>query len=351
MTEPASDPAPSLSGERRTYWWIQFLRGLAAAGVVIFHVYANFPIPTGRSFEIGARGVDVFFVISGFIMYTAARNERFVQFISRRLIRVLPLYWLATALFLALVFGFDGVLPSAIDTVLSLALIPQYSETHPAHIWPILVPGWTLSYELWFYALFAVGIAARRVVAVPVLAIAVFVVLGLILQPRLAPLVVATAPILIEFILGLLIAVAVHRRPALLPAILLGLLAAWLGGFALGSDRVVYFAGAAAIVAGALWLERCFSGKPVSGLRLLGAASYSIYLFHIPFLFVFERLVLRLDDLSLLKANILAVVGIVSSIVFGIVVHLALEKPGLRILNGWNRQLFARYGPAAPPAI
>ena len=347
MTVPASAPAPaSASAERPTWWSIQYLRGLAAAGVVIYHVYATFPAPTGRSFEIGARGVDVFFVISGFIMYSAARDECFVQFVTRRLIRVFPLYWLATVLALLVYFGFDDIRPSGTETVLSLALFPHYSETHLSEIWPILIPGWTLSYELLFYALFALGIAARRVVAVPVLAIAALVTLGLVLKPQLAPLIVATSPLLIEFLLGLFIARALHRRPALLPGIVLAALAVSLGGAALGADTVAIYAGAAAIVSGALWLERRRPGHPVAELRLLGDASYSIYLFHIPFLFVVERAIGdSLDGASLTVVNAVALTAVVASLAFGILIHLTLEKPLLRILNGWNRRLLA---PAAP---
>ena len=258
---------------RQTWWWIQYLRGLAATGVVIFHAYADPLAPTGFSFELGAHGVDVFFVISGFIMYSAARDERFVQFISRRLIRVFPLYWIATIVAVAIYLAFGGNRPSGTETVLSLALIPHYSEAHRSEIWPILVPGWTLSYELFFYALFAVGIATRRVVAVPILAIVALVTLGALVRPVLAPLVVATNPLLIEFALGLLIAVVMHRLPALLPIVALASLAAALAGAFAGSSQTTVFAGSAAIVAGALWLERRRPGQPIVGLRMLGDAS------------------------------------------------------------------------------
>ena len=260
-----------------------------------------------------------------------------------------PLYWLATVLAVPLYFAFDGVRPSGTETVLSLALIPHYSEAHRAEIWPILVPGWTLSYELWFYLLFALGIAARRVVAVPVLAIAALVTLGLVLKPHFAPLVVATNPLLIEFLLGLLIALAVHRRPALLPGIVLATLAVALGGATLGSSEIAIYAGAAAIVSGALWLERRSPGKPVAVLRLLGDASYSIYLFHLPFLVAFFRIAsMLLDNPSAAAANAMAVAAIVAALAVGVLLHLTVEKPALRILNGWNRRLVARVSPAAP---
>ncbi len=339
-------PAPARRGP--TFWWIQYLRGLAAAGVVIFHYY-EIP-PAGRSFQIGKHGVDVFFVISGFIMYSAARDERLAPFISRRLIRVFPLYWLATMLAIIIYFGFDGTYPSATEAVLSLTLIPHYSEVHTSYISPILIPGWTLSYELLFYALFGLGIAARRVVAVPVLAIGALVTLGVIFKPQLAPLVVATNPLLIEFLLGLLIAWVLHRRSTILPGIAFAALALALGGIAWDASRVAVFAGATAIVSGALWLEHRTPGKPVPSLRLLGDASYSIYLFHVPFLFGFHRLIiLPLGDLSLFAADALALAAIGSAIGVGVVLHLVIEEPGLRLLNGWSRRLLTRAAPALSP--
>ena len=336
MTSPNESARP-------TFWSIQYLRGAAAAGVVTYHVYNNFPVPTGRSFEIGRYGVDVFFVISGFIMYTAARSERVTRFVSRRLIRVVPLYRLATVVAALLYFWFDGVHPSGTEAVLSLALVPHYSEAHRGEIWPILVPGWTLSYEMLFYGLFAIGLIARRVVAVPIFAIAVLVTFGAIFGPKSAPLIVLTSPLLIEFLLGILVALAQHRRPAWLPAIMLALTAAALGGLALGLERVTIFASAAAIVAGAAWLDQRHHRKPVRALLTLGDASYSIYLFHIPILFVVDRSIEKsLRAASPATIDAAAVAALAIALVGGVLLHFALEKPLLGAVNGWHRRTFSR---------
>ena len=117
----------------------------------------------------------------------------------------------------------------------------------------------------------------------------------------------------------------------------------------LGSTQTALFAGAAAIVSGALWLERRSPGKPVAALRLLGDASYSIYLFPTPFLLLFDIFVVaRFDALSSLAANAMTVAAIVAALAVGVLLHLTVEKPALRILNGWNRRLLARVAPAAP---
>lgn len=303
---------------------------------MIFHVYDNFPQPLGRSFGIGARGVDVFFVISGFIMYTAARDEHLLRFITRRLIRIFPLYWLATFCLMLIILVFQGRHASWTETMLSLALVPHYSESHAGQIWPILVPGWTLSYELLFYALFALGIATRRVVAVPALAIVALVTLGALLKPSSAIFVVMTNPLLIEFLLGMLIALVVHHRPSLLTGIVIAAMAALLVGYVEQAGRVFVFATAAFMVLGAVWFERWRPGRPIAALRLLGDASYSIYLFHSPFLFLVDRLwVERLNGISLLAANAVALAEIVAALAVGVVLHLVLERPVLRTLNRW----------------
>lgn len=328
---------------RVTYWSIQYLRGLAAVGVVIFHVYDNSTLPLGATFEIGAHGVDVFFVISGFIMYSAARGERLYDFISRRLIRIFPLYWAATFLAIALYFLFDRVHPSGTETVLSLSLIPHYSEAHPDQVWPILVPGWTLSFEILFYALFAVGLAIRRVVVVPAAAIGALVVAGVIFEPRSAPLTVATNPLLIEFMLGVAIALALDRRPALLLPLALSAATVALAEYVREATGATLYAGAATIVAGSLWLERTQTRGPIRALQILGDASYSIYLFHTPLLFVIERLlVVRLEVDSSPLANVIAVAAIAVVVAIGVAAHFMLEKPLLRKLNDWNRRLTRR---------
>jgi exopolysaccharide production protein ExoZ len=127
---------------------IQYLRGLAACGVVIFHYFDGPMAPAGRQFALGQYGVDLFFVISGFIMYAVARTELVGRFLERRLGRIYPLYWVATISAVVAWWLVARAHPSGTEMAKSLALWPHFSESHPDHIWPILVPGWSLSYEL-----------------------------------------------------------------------------------------------------------------------------------------------------------------------------------------------------------
>lgn len=344
--------ATSGHSARPRYWSIQYLRGIAAIAVVTYHVF-DLPIgPVGYHFTIGAHGVDVFFVISGFIMYAVARDEQLCKFLARRLTRIFPLYWLATLLYVGLMIKLMGYRPSGTETTLSLALIPHYSEAHREQIWPILVPGWTLSYELYFYALFALGIAARKVIALPTALILTMIGLGLALQPRNAILVVATDLRLLEFVLGLLLAVAVTSgRPVLGTSAVAAAFLAW-AAWLMGADKVMVMAASFAIVTAALAIESGYRAQPIALLRHLGDSSYAIYLFHFPALAVIEYAVrssgLPADTVARVS---IAVFAIMLAVGFGVLIHLVVERPLLRTLNTWIERAIARFGLVLVPGV
>ena len=131
---------------------MQWLRGLAALGVVGAHA------AHGR-FEIGTIGVDVFFAISGFIMWrvTSGRPVTPAAFLWDRATRIAPPYVLLTFAMYVVAVTVPGVFPHILVPVshllLSLLFIPH---PDPYGTWyPLLVPGWTLIYEAGFYLLFA----------------------------------------------------------------------------------------------------------------------------------------------------------------------------------------------------
>ncbi|MBW4329897.1 acyltransferase [Stakelama sp. CBK3Z-3] len=140
---------------------VQCLRALAVLMVVSYHLTALFPDPAGVRRTIpaplyfGYAGVDLFFVISGFIITHVTRRDDVCvrQFVLKRLFRILPFYWMVTALLIALWVVFPEIIPvRGNDTtrffVNSLFLLPQPER-------PVLGVGWTLEHELQFYALIA----------------------------------------------------------------------------------------------------------------------------------------------------------------------------------------------------
>ena len=324
MTSPVQTP----SGRPPRWLGIQYLRGIAACGVVVFHYFDGPMAPAGYDFGLGRYGVDLFFVISGFIMFTVAREERVGQFLERRLSRIYPLYWVATAAAMLAYWLYDHIHPSGTELLKSLALWPHYSEAHPQEIWPVLVPGWSLSYELYFYGLFALGLALRRPALVPATLIVVAIGLGWLIQPQAAPFKVATNLLLLEFVAGLFLAWAAARASRHLGAITACAVAIGLILAAAGQPRLALGAGAAAVVALTVVIEARGTLPQLALPRLLGDASYSIYLFHSPILFVIERTahppqtgVAAVGSALLINAGAVALC---------IVLHFALERPLLR---------------------
>jgi len=156
---------------------IQHLRGLAVFSVVVFHALQWEWIP----FEPGQFGVELFFVISGFVMWitTAGHAPAPTAFLARRAARVIPLYWLVSLTALAVVLirpgAIPNVIPDPLHVVLSLAFIPHLDPKGGP--FPLLNPGWTLNYEAFFYLVFAACLTVPlrwRAQAVTAIMLAVF---------------------------------------------------------------------------------------------------------------------------------------------------------------------------------
>src|ERR1700692_1470903 len=156
MTQIARSPA--VSGTPRTQLLsIQYLRGLAALSVLATHAL-QWPLAEIKMGLLKTRrhGVDVFFVISGFIITTIAGGGRFNprDFLVRRAFRIVPAYWAATLLITILAVAipsqFRTTVPTIEGLVKSLLFIPSLEPKAP-----LLLLGWTLNFEAFFYLLFA----------------------------------------------------------------------------------------------------------------------------------------------------------------------------------------------------
>lgn len=267
---------------------MQYLRAIAALLVVFHHVRnpANGLFDPVGHWSFGQAGVDMFFLISGYIMFAVAGSQRPVQFLKRRIIRIIPLYWFATfLLYFQLLIGFPGTLPNGEQLLKSLLFIPQYNWQDTREIWPLVVPGWTLQFEMYFYAIFAVGLATRRLVPVSLAIGFLAVGIGLVGPGWVAGnalLVSYTSPIILEFFAGMLIAV-IHQNHTLKSywlALPVGVVA--LIGFGnLDAYRLlVWGLPTLLIFVGTLAIEDAKKLPRLPLLKLLGDASYSIYLSH-----------------------------------------------------------------------
>ena len=197
---------------------IQRLRALAALTVVVGHAQTEAVVAAAKGGGVFApssllpwgAGVDLFFVISGFIMVVASerlfgRPGASGTFASRRLKRIVPLYWLFTTLYVLIQFATHKPV-GGLDLLASYLFWPR-DIFGDGVARPIFTLGWTLEYEMFFYALFAVAVRwpARQAVAAVAATLAVGVAIGQVWHLPAGPLAFWTQPIVFEFVLGMAI--------------------------------------------------------------------------------------------------------------------------------------------------
>jgi exopolysaccharide production protein ExoZ len=353
---PTSDVSTSAGDARAAtprYEGVQVLRFVAALAVVVTHAtfYTHERLDRHLTvWDAGTAGVDIFFVISGFVIVVSSR--RLIgragggrEFAARRLIRIVPLYWIATTVNLVVLLLLPGqVLHSRLDwwnVTSSYLFLPSY--TSDGQIEPLLGVGWTLTFEMFFYAVFAAAILLRRNVYVVVGLVMGACAVGALWHTPGGPAIgFYLSPRVLEFYLGMLLAlVSVRLHPGrtwaalCLGAGLVLLFVAPLDGYGL---PLLLRKGLPAllVVAGAVFLEPHVGRRLPRALVFLGGASYALYLFHpmiapaVPALL--KHAGLRFDVLSVAGALVVAVAA-------ASVVHAALERPLTRRLNrAWRER-------------
>jgi exopolysaccharide production protein ExoZ len=338
----------------RTIEPIQHLRALAALGVVVFHSLGLLGTHLGIEVEhksLGAAGVDLFFIISGFIMWVTAidRDERPATFALKRIVRIVPLYWLFTTFVLALVILKPSLMRSASqDPAHFLASYLFVAWPHPTMVgrfWPPVIPGWTLNYEMFFYATVTLSLLLKRAWRMPAIA-AVLAGLPLVgwLSGASGTASFYTHPILIEFLFGTTLGVLFTRgytltaRRAWLVTLLA--LAMFFSLGLLGNDdnrALMWGVPLALLVAGALELPALVRGRVRDFSKLLGDASYSLYLVQFVVLPPASLLLGRLvRSLPLPLAATALVLGLIAvAIVAGIATYHIAERPMLKFARRW----------------
>lgn len=333
---------------------IQYLRAVAALMVIFHHLIIQIDVyeKVLHSISVGAAGVDVFFVISGFVIWFVTYNRHVPvgEFFVKRVIRVVPIYWLITLVIAAAAMVAPSLFKSTQfgmgQLVQSLLFIPHYSLGLPGNVYPILVPGWTLNYEMFFYLVFGCLLVVPRLIPqILLLAFTVLVATGLLLEPQNAILKTYTSGLLLEFVAGVFIAKAyTDGHIQKLPAIV-GLVLAIAGASGLwvtaqiepfGAARALYWGvPGLMLVLGVVIMEA--RGKMFKSrvLHLLGDASYSIYLTHILVLGVYRVIWSKIvvPEATALQMAAFIIGGLVVSTVGGLVFHFIIEKPVTKFLQ------------------
>ncbi|WP_062018150.1 acyltransferase [Aureimonas sp. AU4] len=353
---------------------LQVLRFLAAMLVVVGHAQHELvdtvgPAAGSLAFILldWGLGVDVFFVISGFVMYYLMRG-RFggrgvaADFLRRRLIRIVPLYWIFTSLVLAVALA-EGIDYPMSKIVSSYLFLPPPSCPAPCPIgydFPVYSLGWTLNFEMMFYLVFAVGLLMRKRagLAFVVVVIATLVALVNTFHVGASMLRFWGDSIALEFLMGIGIAalfVGGRRMPAaigwtlIVSGFVLAAISYQLDAYQTIGRAITGGIPAALIVSGAIL--RC----PIDGAsawnRFLifgGDASYSLYLAH-PVAFKIATPIAAKLGLVAPSPSLYLVSLLVAATIAGFAVHVLLEKPLLYVLNRrWSRFGSTGYGDGQP---
>ena len=363
----------------QTLWTVQVLRGLAALMIVIGHSQSavqGIVEEAGGAFDRlrivpwGA-SVDLFFVISGFIIVHASRRlfgtpHARTEFLRRRLIRIVPLYWLVTTVMLAILAaaalkGGDRF-PSGGAIAASYAFLP-FDTYRDGRLFPVADLGWTLNYEMLFYVLLTLAVAwpPRRALTIAAILIALLAVVGSVVSgPGAAWF--WTRPIVLDFGLGMAVA-AMTIRVALRgrTRVVLALAAAAL----LLADPAHVFDGPAGFTVANEWPRVIFAGIPFAAIlaaAVLGAqppmpraalpfthvgdASYSLYLLHPFALIVLGKLAQKLPAVATAPGWLLVVCTVVAAIALALASYRWVEQPMTATLG---RRL--RLRPVQRPAL
>ena len=330
------------------YNGIQALRFIAALLVVVTHAtfYVHERLDKDLPvWSLGAIGVDIFFVISGFVMMVTAGSfigeDGWKRFCARRVLRIVPLYWIATSIKLVTLLTLPSVVLHAelnpLNVVLSYLFLP--STNVDGRFEPLLGVGWTLIFEMFFYGIFALALALRvKILPFVGAVLAVCCLISVFRTPDWPAATMYFSPNVAFFFVGMAFAALTrkHDHKMLFISGLIGvcITAAW----------VVFFDGeilakaksplgalfASSFVLLFIGLEPWIGNRIPRSVLFMGEASYALYLFH-PLIApavpqVFSKLGVQLPTLSVLLSILIAVFA-------SAIVHKWIEVPITKFLR------------------
>lgn len=366
-------PTAKSAQSRPKLQFVQILRGLAAITVVIYHAGINHirylnATPLFNDFDrYGWLGVEFFFVLSGFIItYSHFKDlqerKNINLFLRKRFVRIYPIYWvIALVMFFYYLLlkkdnsGTTVKLENTRDYVFILKcflLFPLKTGR------PFINVAWTLSYEIWFYLVFAVCIRyglqkARWVLLVWALLILFKYYSGMLNYPLFN---FILNPLILYFHMGCIVAYQLRKYGRTLTwgwysmmtllTVVLFFLYTRLSGTPLTEERdnMNYVYLLMVLFSILLWGAASLDKSPKAErfapgfLLLMGDASYSIYLTHAPVMMVLykdlNRFVRKGDSLiAIVTQNLFLVFTVAVCVGAGILVHLFIEKPMIAVLK------------------
>lgn len=344
------------------YKSLQGCRAIAALLVVLFHLGSAMALEKyfgigalAIPFKFGSAGVEFFFVLSGFIIFTAHRNDisqprKLTSYIGKRLIRIYPTYWIVflTVFFLAIASSAlrNNVPHDVLLVVKSLLLIPQESGA------PVISVAWTLQYEMCFYLFFAFLILNRWAAIAIGLVFLYFYASYADVSNVAFPLSFLFQDYIFLFVMGMIVAFAcsskrmIVERPAFYAAVGILLFSCVAVDTVMDSNllaewrTLLYGLASSLIIFGLVRAEdkgQTYLGQ--SWMQLLGDSSYVLYLIHFSVIGILCRfsMLIHLDKLGFAGAMIAYFVIFCACIVGSVVFHLQIERPVVAYLRNHVR--------------
>jgi len=323
------------------------MRAIAALMVVISHSaikgeqYSTDPL---YWFNVGGVGVDLFFIISGFIMCYTANNKKInvTTFIKLRLRRIIPIYWLLTTFALVIYVLFPEKVNSSgghTNILYSYLLFPSDDKF-------LIQNGWTLSFEFLFYFIFSfcLLLGAKFRFLVPVGIILSLVFLGRLISSDSAQILFITRPLLLEFAFGIFAYYLYNKITSyswfgLILIVFSVIWLLWVNQLTGTSSRVLEFGiPALTFFIGMLSFESLFRKHSDNVIlkvaKAIGDSSYSLYLFHTFSLVIFAILFKKIGITE--YGYIFVLLLVISSIIAGHFCYLFLEKPMDKLFFGYK---------------
>ena len=302
---------------------LQILRGISAILVCCFHFREELNFDECKwgtaLFEKGSIGVPIFFVISGYIMVFSTRKishldigKNIVSFYKKRIIRIIPLYYLLTTFWILL----SGSLLYFLNTSNSERLIKSFLFLPQKDQFPILFLGWSLNFEMFFYFIFALSLVFKKYRYFAIVGFFVFsMIAGFLLQPESAYLKMVTGTLNLYFIIGILLGlfldkIQLNKNILKIASVLfIMVFAGHFFDFYSISNELVAVIPITLFVVAFLIFDLFLKVKANSFLKMLGDISYSIYLSH-PFVGIFFRR-FHTDSVPLLILLFILKIGVV----------------------------------------
>ncbi len=332
---------------------IQIVRGIAVIAVVFFHCQ-QFSVDLAQALSlrapilwvyskqeaIGSFGVDIFFVISGFVMsYITYKNHNknyFWTFIKKRFIRVAPLYWLFTLIMILLLITFPNNYYSKVDLksiVYSFLFIPFIPTNFQSS--PILPVGWTLNYEIFFYIIVAFGLFLKRRLFIISCGLSFIILISvpLLMRPTSTALIFLTNYFIIEFYIGFIICdffmkYKLNKNVVTILSIFTFILVILVcKNTSTSNIKFVYCVMSALLVICFSFYEKLHDIHNLNALKFIGDCSYSIYLSHYILIPILGSAIKNINISQYISIDMFLLYTWTVTIAAGCFIYLYVENP------------------------